>query len=463
MDSIRKNYIYNSIYQILSFLTPLITTPYISRILTVKGIGEYSFYYSIASYFVIFIMLGLNNYGNREVATVRNNLKKLTCVFWEIYFLQFSLGIFLTCIYFCYVFFMAQNQVIALAMSFYVISAIFDINWFFFGLEAFGFIVTRNVIVKIFSIILIFTCVHNKSDLPIYCTILTTSMLLSQVILWPYLFKKISYVKPCKKNVIKHLKPNLYLFLTVLAVSLYKTMDKIMLGILSSNKEVGYYESSEKMISLPIALVQSLGIVMLPRMSNLISRGYKSVGSLIDKSMMIALFISTSMCFGIMGISKEFIPLFYGKGFEKCKILFIILLPSCVFLAFANVIRTQYLLPFKKDNVYVKSAFIGAGINISLNLLLISYIGAIGAAIGTFFAELSVAMYQAYKAKDKLPIQKYVYLSIPFIMTGLVMFLILYMIPTGENLLISLVLKVIIGILIYLTAIKLFFVLKRQN
>lgn len=450
MNSIKKNFMYNSIYQILVICIPLITTPYISRILGAEGIGIYSYSYSVAQYYVLFIMLGLNNYGNRTIASLRDDRKKLSVAFGNIYAMQFSLGIVISIIYLIYSCFFAQNTYAALIMGIYVVSACFDINWFLFGMEKFGITVFRNIIIKIVTTILIFLFIKEKSDVYKYCIIMAGSMIISQVVLWPCVKKLVDYYKPTWKGIKIHIKPNLVLFLTVIAVSLFKIMDKIMLGILTDTKQVGFYESSERIISIPIAFITALGTVMLPRITNMITNNDKGSSSLLYKSILLAMFLSSSMGFGIMGVSKIFVPLFYGPGYEICVQLFLILMPSCLFLAFGNVIRTQYLLPKQMDKIYVISAFLGAIINIIINLLLIPKLGAVGAAVGTLFAEATVCIYQAFMIRNCIVIKKYVVKSFPFIISGIIMFVSLYNIEVqSENQVLVLCLMIIIGVFIY--------------
>lgn len=453
MTSIKKNFLYNTLYQLLAILIPLVTTPYLSRTLTASGIGTYSYYYSIANYFVIFIMLGLNNYGNRTIAKARDNAVNLSKTFWSIYFLQFILGLLFNLLYLVYCIFLSENWLISFAMWFYVLSATFDVNWAFFGLEKFKLTVIRNSVIKIISTIFIFVLVKSSNDVFLYSTIMTVGLLASQLALWPYILKNIPFYVPRIKEIAVHIKPNLFLFITVIFVSIFKIMDKIMLGMMTTTAQVGFYESSEKIIAIPTALITSLGTVMLPRMSNMVAKNEQSSNQLIYMSILFAMFVSSSLCFGIMAVSKEFVPIFYGPGYETCIDLFLILLPSCLFMAFANVIRTQYLLPHQMDTAYVISAILGAIVNLTINTLLIPVYGAVGAALGTLVAEAIVCFYQVYQVRKVQPILLYVSKSIPFILSGLIMFVILFnvSIPIESNI-IQLVAKIVIGVAIYFIA-----------
>lgn len=449
MNSIKKNFIYNSLYQILIMFIPLITTPYISRVLGANGIGTYSYAYSIASYFVLFIMLGINNYGNRTIARIRDDNDELSKSFWSIYAMQFFLGIIVNIFYVLYVFKISNDIYVSLSMFFYVLSATFDINWLFFGLEKFKMTVIRNTVIKIVTTICIFLFVKTSNDIIIYCLIMTIGMLFSQIVLWPYVLKNIKLYRPNFCDVKKHIKPNLVLFITVIAVSLFNIMDKIMLGLMTSKIEVGFYDSSQKIIAIPTALITSLGTVMLPRMSNMVEKDEKQSNKLIYISIIFAMFLSTSMCFGIMGVSREFVPVFYGKGYEKCIMLFLILLPTCLFLAFANVIRTQYLLPHQMDRAYVVSAILGATVNVIGNLIMIPKYGSIGASISTLLAEAVVCFYQSNSVKKYQPILFYITKSIPFLVSGITMFICLFIVSLDFSNVISLAIKIIMGACIY--------------
>lgn len=450
MNSIKKNFLYNAFYQVLVLIIPLITTPYISRVLGAEGIGIYSYSYSIAQYYVLFIMLGLNNYGNRTVAIVKHNKDALSKNFWSIYVMQIGIGIIIVGVYLGYVIYFSKNRIAGLIMCLYVISACFDINWFFFGMEQFKITIIRNSIIKILTTVLIFIFVKSPEDVYNYCILMVMGMLINQLALWPYAKKVILYYKPKWAEIKVHIKPNLLLFLTVIAVSMFKIMDKIMLGLIANTEQVGFYESSERVISIPTAFVTALGTVMLPRISSMVKENNNDLNNLIYKSILFAMFLSSSMSFGIMAVSPTFVPLFYGPGYDICISLFLILLPSCLFFAFGNVIRTQYLLPHKLDKIYVISAFLGAFVNIIINLVLIPKLEAIGAAIGTLFAEMIVCIYQAFMIRKYIHIRKFVKHSVPFLLSGIWMFFIVYNLNFNiKNNILRLLLEIFIGMLVY--------------
>lgn len=466
MKLILKNYIYNTSYQLLTILTPVITTPYLARVLGADGIGQYSYANSIAYYFAMFIMLGLNNYGNRTIASVRNDQEKLSKNFCGIYYMQLIMGIFVTIIYIVYCILPYDgNNSLKWIMLIYVISSVFDVNWLFFGLERFQFTVTRNVIIKLIGILSIFIFVKESSDLYIYVLISVLSNLISNLVLWPVVFQNINIIPISIKIIIHHFKPNLILFIPIVAVSLYKYMDKIMLGVLSNMEQVGFYEYSEKVIQIPIALVNSLGTVMLPKMSNLVAN-HKIIDekNYISVSILFAMFFSSSLCFGLMGIADEFVPIFYGDGYGTCISLFYILLPSCCFIAFASVLRMQYLIPHKLDNIYIKSVAYGAIINFLLNMLLIKQLQAMGAAIATLIAEAIVCIYQTFKVRKFLAIEEYIKDSIPFVLSAIGMFIcIKYISLLNYSLIVRMLLKICVGIGVYFVLLIVFLQIRKSE
>ncbi|MBQ3296592.1 flippase [Candidatus Saccharibacteria bacterium] len=453
ISSTKKNFLYNSLYQILLLIIPLITTPYIARVLGAEEIGSYSYAHAIAYYFVIFIMLGLNNYGNRTIACVRDDKEKLSKVFSEIYTMQVLVSVFAITLYIIYATFISNN-LMTWVMLIYVVSAAFDINWLFFGLEKFKLTALRSSTVKILSMLSIFIFVKSKEDVLIYALINVLASLVSQLVLWFYLKKDVKPHRVPIRDAIKHLKPNLVLFIPIIAISLYKMMDKIMLGNMSSLEQVGFYESTEKFVQVPLALITSLGTVMMPKISNLVANNnHTESKKYIEKSLYFAMFISSAMCFGIMAIAKDFVPWYYGPGFEPCVMLLQILMPSCMFLAIANVVRTQHLIPYKYDSIFIWSVVAGAIINLIANSILIPQFSANGAAVGTLMAEAGVCISQIILTRKNLKIWHIVLKSTIYLIIGIVVFLVLIMVPNVSNSdLINIIYKVLIGGAIYLLA-----------
>ena len=423
MKSLQKNFLYNVLYQILLVILPLITAPYISRTLGATAVGVYSYTYSVAYYFLLIAMLGIGNHGNRSIAAVRDDRKKLDKTFSSIYSLQvitFSIAILAYAIYL--VLFVKDNRLIVLLQLIYVTSGLFDIGWLFFGLEQFKLTVARNTLIKISTVVLMFVFVHKPSDLWKYTLIMSAGTLFSQAYLWLYVKKYVSFEKCSVKEITSNIKPVLILFIPVLAYSIYKVMDKIMLGNMSSYDQVGFYNNAEKIINIPMGIITALGTVMLPRMSNIVANGDKKrVDDYIRISAKLVTLLSSAIAFGLMGVSSVLAPVFFGDEFIACGEIIRLLSVTVFFIAWANVIRTQYLIPNKRDSIYLTSTMVGAILNLIINWMLIPKYQANGAAFGTIVAEFSVMLVQMVAVKNELPMRKYIMSYSPILIIGLIM------------------------------------------
>lgn len=423
MKSLQKNFLYNVLYQILLVILPLITAPYISRTLGATAVGVYSYTYSVAYYFLLIAMLGIGNHGNRSVAAVKDDREKLNKTFSSIYSLQvmtFSTAILAYAFYL--VLFVKDNRLIVLLQLIYVTSGLFDIGWLFFGLEQFKLTVARNTLIKISTVVLMFVFVHKPSDLWKYTLIMSAGTLFSQAYLWLYVKKYVSFKKCSVKEIASNIKPVLILFIPVLAYSIYKVMDKIMLGIMSSYDQVGFYNNAEKIINIPMGIITALGTVMLPRMSNIVANGDKKrVDDYIRISAKLVTLLSSAIAFGLMGVSSVLAPVFFGDEFIACGEIIRLLSVTVFFIAWANVIRTQYLIPNKRDSIYLTSTMVGAILNLIINWMLIPKYQANGAVFGTIVAEFSVMLVQMVAVKNELPMRKYIMSYSPILIIGLTM------------------------------------------
>lgn len=461
-NKVGTNLIYNMIYQIFIMIVPLITAPYVSRIVGAEGVGIYSFYYSIALYFSYFAMIGIANYGNRNIAKKRENIQERNETFSSIYYIQMITSIIVIIIYFmCCAFLFKQNTRIAVISSLFVIASLFDVSWLYFGLEEFKITSIRQMLVRCISLIAIFILVKNKDDIYVYTLIMALGNFLSSFILWLMAWKKVRLKKIPVKEIMKHIKPCLILFIPIIATSVYRQMDKIMVGFWCGMKEVGYYENSEKLITISLGLISSFSAVIMPKISNLVSKNnVKKARDLFDKSMEFAMWIGIAICFGIISVSSEFILIFFGEEFEPSIMYSIILAFSVPFISWANIVRVLYLIPCEKDKVYVTSIIIGAILNATCNVILIPRISTMGAIVGTLIAESIVAIYQTIKIRKNIAIIEYFKKTFAFCLIALIMLIVILVLKNNlqfNNLFIKLICEVVIGSIIYIGGSVLFF------
>lgn len=420
-----KNFLYNVIYQIFSLLMPLITAPYIARVLGVDNIGIYSYTYSIVSYFMLAALLGINNYGSREIAKAvqSGDKEKLSKLFCEIYYMQLMLGVSMLVLYFIALpFFGGQYKTIFVLQSIFLVSAIFDINWFYFGLENFKLTVSRNIIIKTLSLILIFVFVKNEADLPKYVLILSLSTLISQLYLWLYIKKYVFFVKRSLGGIFSHFKQCLILFVPVVAYSIYRIMDKTMLGAISGTIPLGYYQNAESIINIPVALVAALGTVMLPSMSKKMET--REFNKKLFGSFELVLLFIVPIVISLIMIGPDLAIVFYGEDFMESGYIIRFLAITVLFAGIANVVRTNYLIPKRKDKIYVSSTILGAVVNLLLNLVFIPKYGVYGACIGTIAAEFSVMIYQILKTRESITYKRLAEMLLMYLLKSVPLFLI---------------------------------------
>lgn len=429
-NSITKNYVYNLVYQILIILLPLITTPYISRVLGAESIGIYSYTFSIISYFIIFANLGVSSYGQREIAYVQNDENKRSKIFWEITILKYvSTTISFIIFYFTYANHSEYSFYFKL-LTIYLISAAFDIVWFFQGLEEFKKTVLRNIFVRLSCLILIFILVKDSKDLWKYICIYAISEFLGNLSLWIYLPKYLKRVKIRELNIIQHLKPTLELFIPQISLQIYAVIDKTMLGTMIVDKsEVGYYEQTQKIVSLLITIVTSLGTVIVPRIANnFINNNKRSITQYLSKSLKFTFMLSIPMILGIIIVADEFVPIFFGNGYQKVGMLIKILSAIILFTGITNVFGVQYLIPTKKQKQYTIAIIVGTVINCVLNYILIPYLGAIGACISSIICQIAIIFIQVIYVNKNLDLRKMFAGTINYFIAGIIMLIVIELI-----------------------------------
>ena len=427
MKSIKKNYIYNVLYQVLLVIIPLITIPYLSRVLGADGIGTVSFAESIVSYFVLFANLGINIYGQREISYAQDDKRRRSIAFYNILITKFITALAALIIYvICY--FTILHNTIYLILSIQIISVIFDITWFFQGIEEFDKIVIRNTIIKLINIVFIYTLVKGKDSIIIYCISVVLFPLIGFLSLWPNLSIYLDQIDFSKINVSNVLKVSLTLFLPTIAIQIYTVLDKTMIGIITKDAlENGYYEQSIKISRSLLLLITALSTVVIPRVGYYFDKNdHDVVKDILYKSYRFVFMMSIPMCFGLYFVSYNFIPWFLGAGFDKSIILVQIFSLLIIFISLSNVTGMQYFVPTKQQNKLTISVCIGAAVNFILNCLLIPNFKSVGAAVSSVIAEAIITIVQYILAKDYISIPKIIKNSFKYLIAGVIMMIILF-------------------------------------
>ena len=424
MNKTIKNLIFNISYQVLNIIIPLITAPYIARVMKPEGVGIYSYSNSVAGYFALFMLLGIANYGSRTIAMNASKGKKvLSEKFWEMYIFQIAASIIGIAVFILFVAVSGGDYKTALyAQVFYLLSVALDISWYFAGTEQFKLTVVCGFLIKLMQTAAIFVFVKSSKDLLLYILIISVGTLLGKISLWIPLLKQISFEAITLKGVVKHIRPNLVLFIPLLASSVFVYMDKIMLGVISSSSDLGLYEYAEKIVRLPLTVISAIGAVMMPKVSALISSDdSNSAQKYMNISMRYISLLAAAMSFGIAAIAKDLSVVYLGEEFAECGLLMQVMSIIIMVSSFANIIRTQYLIPMKKDSIYAVSIVSAAVVNLILNIIFIPILGSIGAAIGTVGAEISVLAGHIIGVYKELPLKKYLSEWITSLLCGAVM------------------------------------------
>lgn len=449
--SLTVNYIYNMIYKILMLITPLITTPYVSRVLGVENIGIYNYIYSVLSYFVLFGVLGLQMYGQREIAYVSDDQEKKNKVFWEIVWTRIITTITALIIY-CVFSAFTGYKVYYLIFGIELIANAIDISWLYYGVEEFKKITIRNVIIKIIGIICIFLFVKDVNDLDIYIICHVLVLLLGNLSLWIGVKKQISNIKKPSKVCFKHIKVAIIFFLPQCLDSIYMLMDKVMLGNISTMEQVGIYGQADKIVKMVVTVITSLGLVVSPRIAKSYKDGNKSeIKKYMDNSFYFVFFMSFPMIFGLIGVSNVFSNWFFGEGYNGVAEMINILAPVILFMGLNSVIGWQYLMTVGREKDFTISVTVGAITNFLLNVVLINKFNAMGAAIASIISMFIMTIINFYLIKDLVKIKE-VLIKIPkLLVASIIMLLIIkpiQLIKLTPRLITFI--QVIVGIIVYL-------------
>ncbi len=421
--STRKNTLYNMAYRLFSMLLPLVTAPWLSRAVGTEGVGLYGYAWAISYTFCLVGLLGLENYGPRAIAQSKDDKPSLDRTFsaiWKMQLLVAGLTLLTWCGYVAFV--AGAEKQIAFHLTLMSVSCLVNVDWCLMGLDQFKPIALRNTAVKLIAAAAVFIFVRQPEDLWIYAFVWSLSTFIGCVSCFLSLRGKVKFISVPWKEALRHLRPCAVLSISVIAVSVYRQMDKVMIGALADMSQTGLYENAEKIILCLAGFISAVGTVMLPKISHMTAQGrMDEVKKHIDASMDLVMCMVCALSFGLASFAVEFAPLFYGADFAESGLLMIPLSMTLLTIGFANVIRTQWVLPQKRDGIFVKSVLTGAAVNVALNALLIPHFGAMGAVVATVAAELSVPVVQFVILRRELPFGRYVKYALTYAVIGLMM------------------------------------------
>lgn len=396
--SIKKNLLLNGILTMSAFIFPLITFPYVSRILLPVGTGKVSFATSLISYFNMFAQLGIPTYGIRACATVRDDRDKLTRTAHELLFINifFSLiAYFFLAGALIFVPRLQEDRSLFIIVSATIILNAIGMEWIYKALEQYSYITKRSILFKFIALVFMFLLIHKQEDYVIYGGITIFAASASNILNFINVHKYIDVKWVGGYDLKRHMKPVAVFFAMACATTIYTHMDTVMLGFMATDADVGYYNAAVKIKQILVSLVTSLGAVLLPRASYYIEHGQTDQFERISKKALNFVFLAAvPMMVYFIIFAKQGIFFLSGNAYEGSIVPMQIIMPTLLFIGLTNILGIQMLVPLGKEKVVLWSEIVGAIVNLIVNALLIPRFLSTGAAIGTIMAEFSVLVFQ---------------------------------------------------------------------
>jgi len=423
--NLKINAILNVIKTFMSLVFPLVTFPYASRILLPQGLGKVNFAAAIISYFAIISSLGIENYGIREAAKIRDDKKELSQFSKEIFiinvFSTFIAYILLIVAILCIPKF-SEYKVILFVTSITILFNTIGMNWLYSALEDYLYITIRSILFQIISLVLLFVFVHKETDYIKYAEISVFSNVGSNLFNFIHIRKFISFKTGLKLDLKKHIKPVLVLFIMAITVKIYTVLDTTMLGFMKGDWEVGIYTAATKINKMVLLLVVSCGTVLLPRLSYYSKLHDKTKFlSLSYKGFDILFLMAVPCTVGLNLLSDSIIHVLSGTNYNAAIVPMRIMNPIIIIIGISNYIGIQMFMPLNKEKWTLYSVAVGALVNVLLNTVLIPRYGSIGASVATLIAESSVSVVQLILVRKYINIKKIFFSFLKYFLNSLIM------------------------------------------
>ncbi len=424
-----KNYLYNMGYEVLILILPIITAPYIARVLGADGIGISNYTSSFAIVFSVFGKFGIDRYGSKHIAYTRDNKGKRSKAFWNIWLLQVVSSLISIVAYIIFSTIQGNSLKLLFILQLpVVISSLIDISWFYIGLENFKKIVVRNTFIKIISVILIFTLVKSYSDLNKYILINSLSALLGCITFWNSIFKYVNKLKVSNINIKPYLRESFIYLIPQICIQFYTVVDQIIVGTLSSVTDVGYYSQSLKIPKMSLAFITSLSMVLMPAIANLYEKeDIKNIEKYLKSSLQITICIGIFGASSMAAVANKFVPIFFGEDFNIIIPYMMVNSLIAIIIPIGLVFTNQFTIPTSKNREYVIPIVLASIVSIISNLILIPIIGATGAVITIILTELTSTILKIVLIRKYLNMKELFKGTYIYLLFGSVNFIIVYL------------------------------------
>jgi len=431
--SISRNFLLNMIYQTVIIIIPMIIIPFLAERLQPEGIGQYSYSYSVVTYFSSFALLGIQMYGTKIISIVSDNEELLCTKFWELFvFKLVTSSISIVSFYIIAIF---VNQPLYYIQGLVLFANLLDITWFFTGTERFKSIVLRNLTIKICSLILILTLIKNPSHVNLYAMILVAAELLGQIVMWIDIskYKIFNNFKETIKKIkpFRHLKGTISIFAPQVILIINTSINITIIGLFYTKESVGYYDMALKIVNTIVTVISALGLVMIPRISILHKNNdYTQISKFMNQAISVLSYLAYPLCLGLIAVSSVFIPWFLTEAFYPTVLIIMVLSFKIIFAAINNVIGIQYMVSTEQQGSFFLSVLVGFITNLIFCLVLIPLVGPIGAAISAVVGELTITIFEILLTKKQIGFLSYIVSQYKIIISSTIMFISVFAIKT---------------------------------
>lgn len=452
MGKITKNYIYNFAYQILVLLAPLVTAPYLAKTLGAEQIGVFTYVHTVTNLVCTFSIMGSQTYGNREIAYIRDDSKKVSDKFSDIIGTRILLFIVATISYIIVSICLKEYRMYFAIYYIYLVARFLDCTWLYMGVEDMKWVAIKNALAKIFLIISIFVFIYTPEDLWKYIWIQGVSLLLANILSYTQIKRHILKFKISFKNVKKIIPQTFLLFLPTMATTIYVECDKIMIEIFTGNSsQIAFYDYSEKIILIPLSFITVLSSVMMPRLANEFSKGnLEQISVLLNKSVRVSMFLAFPLIFGFLSISDKMIPWYLGDEFLPVILGINIMLPIVLLNTFSSILGTQYLVATNQPNILIKSQTLASVLNIITNIILIPKFGFYGATIATVVSSFTCVCIQFIYVKKQIKFDNLLSNSVKYLFYSVIMFLVIRITTVNfEANVITTLIQILLGMIVF--------------
>lgn len=429
-DKVRYNYIFNLIYQAINILVQVVLLRYLAIVIGSEGIGIQSYTNSIVTYFTMILALGVNWYGQKEIARKMEDKTELSKCFWELMALKLIWSLAVLPFYVIVIILGGEYRIYYIASSFMLAATIVDISWFYQGIERFDIVALRNSLIKLLGMFLVILCVKEKDDVLKYILILSLSNMLGNFSIWVKIHKDVLPFWKAGfefKKIADHFKDSFRYFVPTIAITVYSTLDRTMIGFICKRpEENGFYEQAIQVSNMLKIVVLSYNSVMMSRMTLVMAQKKKTeVKELFEGSLEFILLISWPIILGVAALARDFCFIYFGLDYNEIADILLCFSPLTLIVGLSNIVETHIVTPANQRSLGNRIVIQGLIANVILNSLFIPLWNGIGAALASVLSEILVTIQYVRRYPEFITWKKIASVGFKKSIAGVIMFLVI--------------------------------------